>query len=76
VDQLSEKIANESKVGYTTLTKSVLLQIRKDAELLSNKKFDCVVWHFFRSPVTGKVGASAPLLKELERNNINYIIHE
>lgn len=48
----------------------------KDAELLKNQSIDDAVWHFFKSPVTNKVGPSKPLLKELERNNIKVIIHE
>jgi RHS repeat-associated protein len=72
VDQLVDDVAYESKVGYTTLTKDAGLQIAKDAELLRTpgsgvKK---VVWTFFESPVTGKAGASQPLLKALKEAGI------
>lgn len=76
VDQLVEGIANESKVGYTSLTSSVKTQIAKDAELVATEQVKGAVWHFFKSPVTGKVGATKQLIKELEKNNIQYIIHK
>ena len=76
VDQFVNGVAHESKVGYTTLTPNIKQQVMKDAELLKNQSIDDAVWHFFKSPVTNKVGPSKPLLKELERNNIKVIIHE
>jgi RHS repeat-associated protein len=77
VDQLVNGVANESKVGYTTLTKDVATQIAKDAEIVKNGTggVQSAVWNFFRSPVTGQVGASQPLLDALTKNGINYIIH-
>ncbi|MPT31993.1 MAG: hypothetical protein E2600_10090 [Chryseobacterium sp.] len=76
IDQLVNGIANESKVGYTSLTSTIKKQIAKDVELIADKEIKGSVWHFFKSPVTGKVGASKPLLQELEKNNIQYIIHK
>lgn len=38
VDQLVNGIANESKVGYTTLTPDIHLQIAKDVELMQSAK--------------------------------------
>lgn len=64
------------KLVIQHLPHSFKKQIEKDAELLSNKRVEGVVWHFFRSPVTGQVGASAPLLRELENNNNQCIIYE
>jgi len=75
VDQLVGDVANESKVGYQSLTPSIQLQISKDAELLNNQTFSGVNWHFFQSPVTGLGGPSQPLLKALQQNGINVIIH-
>jgi len=75
VDQLVDGIANESKVGYTSLTKSIQTQILKDVELISKGKIDGAVWHFYKSPITGQVGASQPLLNELSKYGIPYIIH-
>jgi RHS repeat-associated protein len=75
VDQLVGDVANESKVGYQSLTQSTQLQISKDAELLNNGTFQDVNWHFFRSPVTGLGGPSQPLLNALQQNGINFIIH-
>ena len=75
IDQLVNGIGHESKVGYTSLTKSIKTQIAKDAELVKTKQIKGAVWHFFKSPATGKVGASQPLLDELTNNGIKYIIH-
>ena len=77
IDQLVNGVANESKVGYTTLTKSITTQIAKDAEIVKNGTggVQSSVWHFFKSPVTGQGGASAPLLKELAKNGITPVIH-
>uniref|UniRef100_UPI00386B2173 RHS repeat domain-containing protein n=1 Tax=Pseudobutyrivibrio sp. TaxID=2014367 RepID=UPI00386B2173 len=76
VDQFVDGIAHESKVGYTSLTKSNRLQIAKDVELMKSGQIKSSKWHFFRSPETGKVGASQPLLNELKKNGIEIIIHE
>jgi hypothetical protein len=75
VDQLVNGVANEAKVGYTTLTKSIQTQIAKDAELLAKRDIEAVVWNFFKSPVTGKGGPSAPLIDALNKAGFNYIIH-
>ena len=75
VDQLVGDVANESKVGYQSLTPSIQLQISKDAELLNGGTFQSVNWHFFQSPVTGLGGPSQPLLNALQQNGINVIIH-
>lgn len=75
VDQLANGIANESKVGYTSLTPSVQLQIAKDVELIQTEQIQGSTWHFFQSPVTGLGGPSKPLLNALQQNGINVIIH-
>lgn len=75
IDQLVGGVANESKVGYTTLTKDVTRQIAKDVELMQSGEIKNAVWHFFTSPVTGKGGASQPLLDELSKNGIRAVIH-
>jgi hypothetical protein len=73
VDQFVNGVANESKVGYTTLTKQIKMQIAKDAELLRNSATTGVrkvVWNFFESPITGMAGASKPLLDALKNAGI------
>lgn len=75
IDQLAKGIAHESKVGYTTLNKRVKTQILKDAELINNGTFDGAHWHFYRSSITGKIGASQELLDFLKLYNIPYTIH-
>jgi hypothetical protein len=75
VDQLVNRVANESKVGYTSLTSDIRNQIAKDAELINTGRIDGSTWHFFQSPVTGVGGPSQPLLDMLKQNGINIIIH-
>ncbi len=74
VDQLVDDVANESKVGYTSLTSDVAKQIAKDVKLMKDRAVKEVVWNFFVSPVTGKGGPSAPLLQALENAGIKVII--
>jgi len=75
VDQLAAGVANESKVGYQSLTPSIQRQISKDAELLNGGSVQSVNWHFFQSPVTGLGGPSQPLRNALQQNGITVIIH-
>ena len=75
IDQLAKNIANEAKTGYQSLTKDILLQIDKDVELIQNAKVAGVIWHFFRSRITGLVGPSGPLERVLTSNGIIVIIH-
>lgn len=75
VDQLVGGIANESKVGYTCLTKSTQLQIAENAELMVTGQVDAVVWHFFRSPVTGLAGPSQPLMEALVEEGMTVIVY-
>ena len=37
---------------------------------------DRVEWHFFRSPVTGKVGLTDELRSSLDKLGINIVIHD
>jgi RHS repeat-associated protein len=75
IDQLVNGVAHESKVGYKTLTKSIVRQIAKDVELITNKSIKSSTWHFFKSPITGKIGASKPLLEALKKSGIKVIMH-
>jgi filamentous hemagglutinin len=75
IDQLVNGMANESKVGYTTLTKGIQTQIAKDVELKATDAVKDVTWHFFKSPVTGMGGPSQQLLNSLQQNGINVVIH-
>lgn len=64
----------DAKVGYTSLTKKFIgKQIQKDALLLKEGTIKGSQWHFFRSPVTGKIGATKPLLKELNRDGLKLL---
>jgi len=75
VDQLVNGIANEAKVGYQSLTPSMRLQVMKDVDLMGTGKVDGAIWNFYRSPVTGKIGPSAPLGNLLNQNNIPFTLH-
>ena len=76
VDQLSDQIAYESKVGYVAYSSKTILQIRKDAELIQGGSVKRATWYFFRSPNTGKIGADQRILDLLTNNNIKYIIYD
>jgi RHS repeat-associated protein len=74
VDNLADGVAYESKVGYKTADNFTQLQFEKDLYLLDNGLVDEVVWTFFKSPETGKVGASKGLLnlfEQAQRNGFN-----
>lgn len=64
----------EAKVGLQNYSGDIVNQVAKDAELLSSGKVDEVTWVFYRSPSTGKVGASDELLQELNKSGIKTTI--
>jgi filamentous hemagglutinin len=76
VDQFVDDVANESKVGYTSLTQSVQLQIAKDTELLQTGNVQGVTWNFFTSPVTGRGGPSGPLYNALQNAGFGVVINK
>jgi hypothetical protein len=79
IDVLTPKgDAIESKVGKTSLTKRVELQIQKDKELLDDKNSPVrsVKWYFVRSPKTGLGGPSGPLQKRLLEAGIAIVRHD
>ncbi len=76
VDQLVDDVANESKVGYTSLTQSVQTQIAKDTELLQTGNVQGVTWNFFTSPVTGRGGPSGPLYNALQNAGFGVVINK
>jgi RHS repeat-associated protein len=75
VDQLVDGWANESKVGYQSLTSANEVQILKDAELVNSGRIEGSTWHFFTSPVTGLGGPSAPLSSFLQQNGIGIVVY-
>ncbi len=75
VDQFVNGIANEAKVGYQTLTSGTRLQVMKDIELMQTQQVQGVIWNFYMSPVTGKIGPSGPLGNLLNSNNIPFTLH-
>ncbi|HBO34960.1 MAG TPA: hypothetical protein DD636_09580 [Anaerolineaceae bacterium] len=62
--------AIEAKVGSTSQTSRVSAQVMKDAYLFENGFYKSVEWQFFRSPVTGRIGPTQPLIDFLDLNKI------
>ena len=65
----------ESKVGLTSLNKDTKRQLAQYRQLLQEGTADHAVWEFTRSPITGQVGPTGPLRKELERFGIEIRIN-
>ncbi|MNK88223.1 tRNA(Glu)-specific nuclease WapA precursor [compost metagenome] len=76
VDVLVKKVAYESKVGFVKFSQATIRQIQKDAELLGRDLIKRAEWHFFRSEITGLIGADSRILKMLSDNGIKYVIHK
>ncbi|MCK5125753.1 MAG: RHS repeat-associated core domain-containing protein [candidate division Zixibacteria bacterium] len=74
IDRLAKEVGHEAKTGYKSLTKSFRMQIAKDAELIATQEIKGATWHFFRSPVTGKIGYSKPLGQALYNAGIKFKI--
>lgn len=71
------RTAIESKLGRTSLTKSVHQQIARDVKLMCEGIYvNQVEWHFFKSPVAGKIGPTGPLEQKLREHGIPVIIHD
>ncbi|MFA6719100.1 MAG: RHS repeat-associated core domain-containing protein [Prevotella sp.] len=75
IDNLTDGLAQESKLGRTSLTSTTRLQIAKDLELVTTpgSGVTSLEWHFFPSK-TG-VGPTVPLENELIKAKIPFIIH-
>ena len=69
-------IVAESKTGYASNTKFIQRQAAKDLYLLDQGIVKRVEWHFYKSPVTGKIGPSLPLLQRLSTKGIHIVIHD
>ncbi|WP_435749049.1 hypothetical protein [Microbacterium sp. PMB16] len=67
-----DRIAIETKVGYTTLSGSTALQVRKDAALITEGTINAAKWYFTASPSTGLSGPSGPLANYLTQNGITW----
>ncbi|WP_419762447.1 DUF637 domain-containing protein [Burkholderia contaminans] len=77
VDRLTPgNIANEAKVGYTSLDSFTKTQVVKDIELMKTGVVNGVTWNFYTSPVTGMGGPSPGLLKMLNDADIKVVIHK
>lgn len=74
-DVVADGTAYESKVGYTSLTKTVKRQIESDAYLIKNGAIQNSQWHFYSSDITNQLGPTKPLLDYLDSKGISYTIH-
>jgi hypothetical protein len=65
--------AIESKLGRTSLTRSVQRQLAKDQWLLANeRRVTSVEWQFSRSSATGQIGPTQPLIDALNNAGIRW----
>ncbi|GIP45167.1 hypothetical protein J45TS6_36260 [Paenibacillus sp. J45TS6] len=62
-------------LGITYMNKSRCSWLLGGTWQLNEKRVKRVVWHFFRSTITGKIGGSKPLLKYLRENKIKIQYH-
>jgi len=68
-------VAHQAFLGYRALDASTRSQLKKDAELLKTGRVKGVIWHFYRKEKTGRIGPSASLAQELEKNGISIVLH-
>ena len=68
------EILHEAKVGYVTKMFS-MVQILKDDAIRSSRSNVDILWHFYASSRTGRIGASKTFLDELEAFNIPFVLH-
>ncbi|UZN04803.1 fibronectin type III domain-containing protein [Cellulomonas sp. S1-8] len=68
------RVLHESKVGYT-YNMFAHAQIKKDVALMLGDSEIQIIWHFYASATTGKIGASQKILDELAKYNIPYVVH-
>jgi len=76
VDYFDEgtRTAYEAKTGRTALTEFVANQILKDLEAVQSNEAGRVVWQFYKSPKTGRIGPSAYLRQALELVGFDIVI--
>jgi RHS repeat-associated protein len=73
IDVLDGRMAIESKVGRTCLSKDVTRELARDIKMLRAGLVDSVEWHFSPSPTTGKVGPTRPLRAKLNKFGIGIV---
>jgi filamentous hemagglutinin len=75
VDNFSGGIARESKVGEVSMSPRVRLQVDKELELRQTGQIVDSEWHFFRSPVTGRIGPTSSVERLLKECGIECVYH-
>ena len=68
-------IIYEVKYGYASFSQFVQTEVQRDAYLLQTGQVSSVEWHFFVSQITGKGGASGPLIEALKEAGIKIVYH-
>ena len=77
VDQLANGIIYESKVGEQAGSfNKLLLQMKKDHEIVNGKEIKEAIWYFFRNPNTGKIATDPKIFRALEKYGIKYVIYD
>ena len=71
----SSGIIYEVKYGYASFSQFVQTEVQRDAYLLQTGQVSSVEWHFFVSQITGKGGASGPLIEALKEAGIKIVYH-
>jgi hypothetical protein len=74
VDSLSSATSHECKWGFVAARSRVMGQIAKDAQLMLEGQIEGAVWHFYKSPVTGR-GADPRVLSALRAAGIGIRYH-
>ncbi len=74
VDLLENDVIHESKVGYKAWFTAIERQALKDS-LIVAEFGGGATWHFFRSEITGLIGADKRLLDLLDSLGIEYYMH-
>jgi hypothetical protein len=67
--------ANEAKTGWVGMSSKIMRQIKKDSYLLGSGEAKEVTWNFYRSSITGRIGADPAVLAELRKRGFGVSFH-
>jgi hypothetical protein len=68
-------ISHEIKTGHIRFSLRIARQIRKDAALVADNKFENAVWHFVASGKSESIGVDPLVLDMLDSHGIRYVFH-
>lgn len=66
---------HEVKTGRISYVRAIRQEVANDRDLLSSGHYSSMTWHFYRSPFTGKIGATPGLAKKLLAAGIGIVVH-